>query len=140
MVALAAIGVLCDRPDIYREGVEYFKHGLGNGSIRNAVPYLHRMEDGTVLGQWQESGRDQEHAQLGVGFLATFCQIAWNQGDDLFAYDSNRLLAGAEYVARHNQMRGVPFTYYNNSQGLNNRWPSVNGLGQLEDRPVWEMI
>lgn len=140
MVALAAIGVLCDRPDIYREGVEYFKHGLGNGSIRNAVPYLHRMEDGTVLGQWQESGRDQEHAQLGVGFLATFCQIAWNQGDDLFAYDGNRLLAGAEYVARHNQMRGVPFTYYNNSQGLNNRWPSVNGLGQLEDRPVWEMI
>ena len=61
-------------------------------------------------------------------------------GDDLFAYDHNRLLAGAEYVARHNQMRGVPFTYYNNSQGLNNRWPSINGLGRLEDRPVWEMI
>ncbi len=140
MVALVAIGVLCDRPDIYREGIEYFKHGLGNGSIGNAVPYLHRMEDGTVLGQWQESGRDQEHAMLGVGFLGTFCQIAWNQGDDLFAYDHNRLLAGAEYVARHNQMRGVPFTYYNNSQGLNNRWPSINGLGRLEDRPVWEMI
>lgn len=140
MVALAAIGVLCDRGDIYREAVDYFKHGAGNGSIRNAVPYLHRMEDGSVLGQWQESGRDQEHAQLGVGFLASFCQIAWNQGDDLFAYDNNRLLAGAEYVARHNQMRPVPFTYYNNSQGLNNRWPSINGLGRLADRPVWEMI
>ncbi len=140
MVALAAIGVLCDRGDIYREAIEYFKHGLGNGSIRNAVPHLHRMEDGTVIGQWQESGRDQGHAQLGVGFLATLCQIAWNQGDDLFAYDNNRLLAGAEYVARHNQMRGVPFAYYDNSQGLNNRWPSINGLGRLEDRPVWEMI
>lgn len=108
MVALAAIGVLCDREDIYREAIDYFKYGAGNGSIANAVPHLHRMDDGTVLGQWQESGRDQEHAQLGVGFLASLCQIAWNQGDDLFSYDNNRLLAGAEYVARHNQMRGVP--------------------------------
>lgn len=140
MVALAAIGVLCDREDIYREALDYFKYGAGNGSIANAVPHLHRMEDGTVLGQWQESGRDQEHAQLGVGFLASLCQIAWNQGDDLFAYDNNRLLAGAEYVARHNQMRGVPFAFYDNSQGLNNKWPSINGLGRLEDRPVWEMI
>ena len=23
---------------------------------------------------------------------------------------------------------------------MNNRWPSINGLGRLEDRPVWEMI
>ena len=140
MVALAAIGVLCDREDIYREAIDYFKYGAGNGSIANAVPHLHRMDDGTVLGQWQESGRDQEHAQLGVGFLASLCQIAWNQGDDLFSYDNNRLLAGAEYVARHNQMRGVPFAFYDNSQGLNNKWPSINGLGRLEDRPVWEMI
>lgn len=140
MVAMVAIGVLCDRADIYQEGIDYFKHGLGNGAIRNAVPALHRMPDGTVLGQWQESGRDQEHAQLGVGFLGAFCQVAWNQGDDLFAYDHNRLLAGAEYVAKSNQMRDVPFTYYNNSQGLNNRWLSINGIGQLEGRPVWELI
>lgn len=140
MVAMVAIGVLCDRADIYREGIEYFKYGAGNGAIGNAVPTLHRMSDGSVLGQWQESGRDQEHAQFGVGFLGSFCQIAWNQGDDMFAYDNNRLLAGAEYVARHNQMRPVPYSYYNNSQGLNNRWPSVNGLGCLVNRPVWEMI
>ena len=140
MVALLAIGVLCDRKDIYDEGVAYYKYGLGNGSIGNAVPFLHRLDDGTVLGQWQESGRDQAHAQLGVGFLGNVCQIAWNQGDDLFGYDRNRLLAGAEYVARHNQMRGVPFTYYNNSQEMHNRWPAINALGVLGERPVWELI
>ena len=140
MVALLAIGVLCDREDIYDEGVAYYKYGLGNGSIGNAVPFLHRLDDGTVLGQWQESGRDQAHAQLGVGFLGNVCQIAWNQGDDLFGYDRNRLLAGAEYVARHNQMRGVPFTYYNNSQEMHNRWPAINALGVLGERPVWELI
>lgn len=140
MVALLAIGVLCDREDIYDEGVAYYKYGLGNGSIGNAVPFLHRLDDGTVLGQWQESGRDQAHALLGVGFLGNVCQIAWNQGDDLFGYDRNRLLAGAEYVARHNQMRGVPFTYYNNSQEMHNRWPAINALGVLGERPVWELI
>lgn len=140
MVALVAIGVLCDREDIYDQGVAYYKHGPGNGSIFNAVPFLHRMADGSRLGQWQESGRDQAHAQLGVGFLSNVCQIAWNQGDDLFSYADNRLLAGAEYVARHNQMRPVPFTYYNNSQEMHNRWPATNAQGVLGERPVWELI
>lgn len=140
MVALVAIGILCDREDIYDEGIHYYKYGAGNGAIANAVPFLHRMDDGTVIGQWQESGRDQAHAQLGVGLLGNVCQMAWNQGDDLFGYDDNRLLAGAEYVARHNQMRGVPFTFYNNSHGMNNRWPAINAQGAFGERPVWEMI
>ncbi len=93
IAALITIGVLCDNEAIFNEGVEYYKNGKGNGSIYNAVPYMH----GENLGQWQESGRDQQHAQLGVGFMATSCQIAWNQGIDLFGYADNRLLAGAEY-------------------------------------------
>lgn len=140
MMALVSIGILCDDRQIYEEGINYYKNGLGNGNIRNAVPYLHRMPDGSVWGQWQESGRDQEHAQLGVGFMASICQMVWNQGEDLYAYDHNRLLAGAEYVAAHNQMRPVPFTAYDNSQSLQNYWGSVNGLGSLGGRPIWEMI
>ena len=27
---------------------------------------------------------------------------AWNQGDDLYGYENNRFLAGAEYVAKSN--------------------------------------
>lgn len=140
IMALVSIGILCDNEAIYNEGINYYKNGLGNGNIRNAVPYLHQMPDGSILGQWQESGRDQEHAQLGVGFMASVCQMAWNQGDDLFSFDNNRLLAGSEYVAAHNMMRPVPFQNYDNSQGLNNHWGSVNGLGNLGGRPIWEMV
>jgi fibronectin type 3 domain-containing protein len=134
--ALIAIGVLCDNVDIYNEGVEYFKNGGGAGSITNAVFYRHPGN----LGQWQESGRDQEHAQLGVGMMGYLCQIAWNQGLDLFGYDNNRLLSGAEYVARTNLMQPVPYSPYNNCDNVNQFWLSINGIGRLDDRPVWELI
>ncbi len=136
LAALIAIGVLCDNQAIYDEGVEYFKNGAGAGSIMNAVYFIHPGN----LGQWQESGRDQEHAQLGVGLLAAACEVAWNQGLDLYGYADNRLLAGAEYVARSNMLQPVPFTTYNNCDDVNHYYLSVNGLGRLDDRPVWEMI
>ncbi|MDM8159325.1 alginate lyase family protein [Labilibaculum sp. K2S] len=136
ITALIAIGVLCDNQSIYDEGIEYFKYGAGAGSIKHAIYYIHEGN----LGQWQESGRDQEHGQLGVGLLGTACQIAWNQGNDLFGYDNNRLLAGAEYTAKYNQMQEVPFKFYNNCQPANHKWPAINGRGRLDDRPVWEML
>ena len=133
--ALIAMGVLLDDTAIYNEGVEYFKNGDGMGSIKNAVYYMHP----NGLGQWQESGRDQPHAQLGVGMMGYFCQVAWNQGLDLFGYDNNRLLAGAEYVARTNLSQPVPYTPYNNCQNANQRWLSLNAIGRT-DRPVYELL
>ena len=137
--ALIAMGVLCDDTNIFNEGVEYFKHGKGMGSISNAVPYLYADN----LGQWQESGRDQEHAQLGVGLLGSACQVAWNQGLDLFGYADNRLLAGAEYVAKCNlsyPASSIPYTFYDNCASARQHCISINGLGRLNDRPVWELI
>ncbi|MBO9675863.1 MAG: alginate lyase family protein [Sphingobacteriaceae bacterium] len=134
--AVLTIGVLCDDREKYNQGVNYFKSGLGNGSINNAVPYIHP----NGLGQWQESGRDQEHAQLGVGFLGSVCQVAWNQGTDLFGYNNNRLLAGAEYVARANMSLDVPYKTYNNCDNVNQNYLSINGLGRIDDRPVYELI
>lgn len=134
--ALIAMGVLCDDTAKYNEGVNYFKNGAGAGSIMNAV---YTLQPGNI-GQWQESGRDQEHAQLGVGMLGYACQVAWNQGLDLFSYSSNRLLAGAQYVARTNLWRPVPYTFYNNCQGANQDWVSINGRGRLDDRPIWELL
>lgn len=136
--ALIAMGVLCDNTNFFNEGVEYFKHGKGMGSISNAVPFLYSGG----LGQWQESGRDQQHAQLGVGLLGSACQVAWNQGVDLFGYADNRLLAGAEYVAKCNlsyPVSEIPYTFYNNCSEARQCNISINGLGRM-DRPVWELI
>jgi len=136
--ALIAMGVLCDNTNYFNEGVEYFKHGQGMGSISNAVPFLYA----TNFGQWQESGRDQQHAQLGVGLLGSACQVAWNQGVDLFGYADNRLLAGAEYVAKCNlsyPAETIPYTFYNNCSDARQHAISINGLGRI-DRPVWELI
>jgi len=134
--AVLTIGVLCDDTTKFNQGVNYFKTGPGNGSIMNAV---YNVFPGN-LGQWQESGRDQEHAQLGIGLLGSACQVAWNQGVDLFGYDNNRLLQGAEYVARTNLSLGVPYLSYNNCDGVNQMYLSSNGLGRIDDRPVYELI
>jgi autotransporter-associated beta strand protein len=134
--ALIAIGVLCDDRAIFDEGVNYFETGVGAGSMPNAVYYIHPGG----LGQWQESGRDQEHAQLGVGLLGAACEIAWKQGVDLYGFDDNRLLKGAEYVARANLSRPVPYVLYNNCDNVQQSYISINGMGRLDDRPVWELI
>lgn len=133
--ALIAIGVFCDRPDIYDEGVAYYLRGEGMGSIVNAVYKVHPGG----LGQWQESGRDQPHARLGVGMLAQACQIAWNQGLDLYGVADNRLLAGAEYVAATTLGRDLPFTFYTNAQPANNYWLSNHTRNRVS-RPIWELL
>ncbi len=134
--AILAMGVLCDDTNKFNEAIDYFKGGAGNGAISNAVYFLH--PDG--LGQWQESGRDQEHAQLGVGLLGAMCQVAWNQGVDLFGYADNRLLAGAEYVAQCNLSEPVPYTTYNNCDNVKQFYVSNWELGRLDDRPIWELV
>ena len=135
--ALIAMGVLNDNTDWFNQGVAYYQSGGGNGAINHAVWTLYN--DG-ALGQWQESGRDQEHAQLGVGLLGYAAQAAWNQGIDLFGYNNNRLLSGAEYVSLYNMNQSVPYTTYNNSDNVLQYYVSTNGQDRLDDRPVWELL
>ena len=139
MASVLAIGVLCDRADLYDEAISYFKYGAGNGASSQAVYYVHPG----YLGQWQESGRDQGHSTLGIGLAAAFCEMAWNQGDDMYGYDNNRLLAGAEYVAKSNLRDAsgafytMPFVRYTNVLA-SHTVVSANSQGIL--RPVWEMV
>ncbi len=128
MRAILAIGVFCDDRAKFDEAVEYFKNGRGNGSIRNAANV--RFEGGLV--QWQESGRDYAHVMGGQGLLFEMCQIAWNQGLDLFSSDDNRLLGAAEHTAQYTLWKGVPYTYYNNSSGANQFYISENYHGRLD--------
>jgi hypothetical protein len=133
MDAILAIGVLCDRPDIYDEAIAYFKAGIGNGNIDHTVYYIHPGN----LGQWQEAGRDQGHTTLGASLVGAFCEMAWHQGDDLYGYEKNRVLAGVEYIAKYNLGHDVPYLPYSNDdtvQGV----VSDNGRGGT--RPGWDLL
>ncbi|OQP66839.1 hypothetical protein A3860_00265 [Niastella vici] len=134
--ALISMGVLLDDTAKFNEGVTYYKSGVGNGNIMNAVTYIHP----NGMGQWQESGRDQAHAMLGLGFLAYACQVAYNQGIDIFSYSSNRLLAGAEYNAAYNLWKWVPYEPYVNCDGWNLFYPAINGHGHLDNKPIFELL
>ena len=65
------------------------------------------------LGQMNESGRDTGHSAMALGLVVDIAKVAWNQGDDLFAYMNHRLAAGIEYVAAQTQsVEGLPWTDY----------------------------
>ena len=103
MNSILSIGILCDDNDKINEALLYFKNGLGNGQIDNAVPFLHKDPDSNeILGQCQESGRDQGHATLCVALMGEFCQMAYNIGEDLFAYNDYKAVSMAEYIAKYN--------------------------------------
>lgn len=132
-----AIGVFCDRPDLTAEAVSYYKSGRGNGAGAHNVYFVHPGH----LGQWQESHRDQGHSTLGIALAGVLCEMAWNQGEDLYGYWNNRLLAGAEYVAKTNlsdpdgNPYTMPFTPYT---GVHGTGTSVSGTGHF--RPCFELI
>jgi hypothetical protein len=138
MSSIMAIGILCDDQGMVDRVVDYFHNGEGNGSLPHAVPFLHGE-----LGQWQESGRDQAHSIMGIGLMGTLCEMAWNQGVDLYGADDNRFLKACEYVASYNLGNDVPFTTYQWGSGQNctpmeQTVISEGGRGQV--RPVWERV
>ncbi|GGS21628.1 membrane protein [Streptomyces aureoverticillatus] len=140
MASVMAIGILCDDTAKYDQAVEYFKNGAGNGSVKKAVPFLY---DDQGLGQWQESGRDQGHTVMGMGQMGAICEMAWNQGDDLYGYDSNRFMKAAQYVAKYNLGQSVPFTKYTWGTGTNCAYREqtvVSDIGRGQVRPVWDML
>ncbi len=144
-----AIGVFCDRPDLYRQACDYFSANnrgkltmFGNGSIVHGVYFMHPGH----FGQWEESGRDQGHSTLGMSLGGDLLEMAWNQGDDLYGLDNNRFLAAAEYVARSNLLDENGKTYtmpYAREQDPaaphTSLWTSVNQSFQ-NYRNAWEPI
>lgn len=143
MASVMAIGILTDDAAKYDQAVTYFKSGAGNGSLAHAVPYLCTDSDGYGLGQWQESGRDQGHTVMGMGQMGAICEMAWNQGDDLYSYDDRRFMKAAQYVAKYNLGQDVPYTTYTWGTGQSCAQSSQTVIsdssrGQL--RPVWAML
>ena len=139
MNTVLAIGILTDDLSKVNYAIKYFKLGAGTGNINNAVTHRHKVGD-EDLGQGQESGRDQGHATLVISLMGSFCQMAYNVGADLFAYDNNKVLALCEYTAKYNYdfSTSVPFSPYKNCDAPEHTSISPDGRGTL--RPSWELI
>ena len=144
--AMYSIGVLCDDKALVDYALNYTTTGAGNGNVSNATVATHDDPNSDeTLAQCQESGRDQGHATLDVTLLGAFCQMAQNQGTDLFT--PYKALEMAEYVGKYNLKDAngnfiyntdkVPFSTYNNGE-VNHTAVSADGRGTV--RPCWELF
>jgi hypothetical protein len=136
MTTILAIGVLTDDRAKFDEALDYFKNGSGTGQIDRLVNHLYPGDP--VLGQGQESGRDQGHMTLVVSLIGAFAKIALDQGEDLFAYQDNKILALAEYTAKYNLGQDVPWTTYKNCEGQ--EMTAISAIGRGTERPAWELL
>ncbi|KAI9925307.1 hypothetical protein ASPWEDRAFT_121264 [Aspergillus wentii DTO 134E9] len=136
IASMLSIGVLSDNETMFNEAVDYFKTGGGNGQLEKAIWHIFDV-DGQSLGQGQEAGRDQGHSMLDFSLLGPIALSAYNQGEDLFEYLDNRILAGAEYVAKYNLGNDVPYTTYVNSD-VTQSVISDGDRGGV--RPIWELL
>ncbi len=111
---------------LYQASIQYHLQANDNGSL----PYYI-----SETGQCQETGRDQNHVQLGLEALAQICEMAWEQGDDLWSAWDNRLMKGFEYTAKYNLGYQVTFETWTDCTGLYNDWdtPGEMGRGRLWD-------
>ncbi|WP_195763975.1 LamG-like jellyroll fold domain-containing protein [Pseudoduganella rivuli] len=139
IAASVAIAVLCDDQARFDDAVRRFQHGTANGAIAQMTYYIHPG----YLGQTQESGRDQGHNTLSIALVTVICEMAWNQGVDLYGYDNNRVLAACEYTAKGNLIQSgstyytVPFAPYA-IQGFSTTTFATGGQGI--QRPAWALI
>jgi hypothetical protein len=128
MKTMMAIAVYTDDRRLFDRAVSYYTGGCGDGQLTH---YIYPN------GQCQESGRDQQHTQLGIAHMGDCCEMAWHQGIDLYGMLENRLLTGFEYTAKYNLGGDVPFVPDMDQTGKYRH--TVNSpRGSL--RPVYEQI
>lgn len=130
IVTTMCIGIFTDNKDMYKTAVEYAGNGKSNGAILNYI---------NDQGQCQESGRDQGHTQLGLGFLGDVCEVAWKQGDDLYGLGNSRLAVGFEYTAKYNLGFEVPYNPIPDVFG-NHRNPTISAKFRGNLRPIYEKV
>ncbi len=166
-MALLSIGVLCDDVFIYNQGLSFIKYDqVGTfREPRTANPILNDgltefwgnlivtttewdKETGAYgkVGQMNESGRDTGHSAMALGLAVDIARMAWNQGDDLFAYMEHRLAAGIEYVAAQCQsVSNLPWTnYHYGSSGYyysdSRSWLMTEPALGAQIRPYWATV
>lgn len=166
-LSVISIGVLCDDPYIYNQGMSFFKYDQCGTFVdpRTANPIINdgtteflgnfvvttsesSLETGAYgrLGQMNESGRDGGHSAMALGLAVDIAKTGWNQGDDLFSYMDHRLAAGIEFMAGQIlSVANMPWTNYQyTSSGYSftdSRAPIQTGYAMpAETRPYWGTI
>lgn len=130
IVTTMCIGIFTENRELYNSAVEYAKTGVTNGAIPN---YIY------TSGQCQESGRDQGHTQLGLGYVGDYCEVAWKQGDDLYGAFDNRLASGIEYTSKYNLGFEVPYDSVPDAFG-HSKHPVISTQSRGSFRPIYEKI
>ena len=125
-----ATAIFLDDKDLYHHAIDIYLFANDNGSLPNYV---------SNTGQCQETGRDQGHAQLGLGAMCDICEMAWEQGDDLWGALDNRLMKGIEYSARYNLGYDVPFETWTDCTGLYNNWTEPGSMGRGRIRCIYDL-
>lgn len=125
---MIAMAIFLDDHSMFKKAITYFQSGQGNGAI---TKYLNHF------GECQESGRDQVHTQMGLGFLSCTCEMAWKQGIDLYGVANNRLALGFEYTAKYNLGEDVPFEPYE-SVGGRYHYDQISTKARGRFRPIFE--
>ncbi|TVY39654.1 hypothetical protein LOCC1_G008225 [Lachnellula occidentalis] len=136
VASIMSIGIFNDNQTMYDYAVTYFESGVGNGNIHKAIWVTYDVDG--HLGQCQESRRDQGHSTLDIALLGVIAQMAYNQDNDLFAYENNLILAGSEYTAKYNVGYDVPYTAYTNSYPTDE--PIISNYSRGTMRPTDELV
>lgn len=142
LASIMSIAVLNDDVTMYNFAINYLMKGVGNGQLLKAINHIHpkSANDDIDLGQIQESGRDQGHTLMVIGLLGSIAKMGDTQGLDIYGYNDNMILKGAEYVAKYNAARlSVPFTTYTNCANVTHT-TTADDAGRSQIRPVWERI
>lgn len=136
-----ACGIFLKDSTMYKASVDYFMYGNDNGSLPKYI---------SETGQCQETGRDQAHAQLGLGVMCDICAMAWEYGKsvncketnckyhDLWSAFDNRLMHGIEYSARYNLGYDVPFQTWTDCTGLYNDWTEPGAMQRGHIRCIYD--
>ena len=136
-----ACAIFLEDSVMYQAAIDYYLHANDNGSLPNYV---------SETGQCQETGRDQGHAQLGLGAMCDICEMAWEglragdgtsgmQGNDLWGALDNRLMKGIEYSAKYNLGYDVPFETWTDCTGLYNDWTEPGSMGRGRIRCIYDL-
>ena len=114
----------------FQRAVDYYTRGEGNGAIGK---YFNKF------GECQESGRDQGHTQMGLGYLGCAAEIAWKQGVDLYGALDNRLALGFEYTAKYNLGHEVPYEPYRSHEGRY-YYPKISDKSRGRFSSIYERV